>query len=360
MPIEKIIERYLQLIETRDFLEYENDFANRLKEGISKGYRQNLQEPKIVEAIVNKINKNRLSKTINRFHISTTGIFIHGPKSVVEFEYYGTNTKRELGDLIFIISVIYNNKKYFEKLTITQFKKSKEKPIWNFNNRDKENKYPDKEQLYLLSRFPIFKKIRGIIPKGKYSLPNYSHCLGSYGFLYPPNDFVFASAKIVEIFVENKNSISKEDIDSIKKMFIPNLLFYVSNKFPPNLYYKYPRRYKFIPIIDNIIHSYNVEDFTNNYLRSLIGELVFACKFPHNKEVFQFLQKLMKNIKGNKNYKEFIESFYKYKYCNEEEIKNFNNDNNNGHGGEKFEKSEGAEDGGIGIIHTTINLGEGR
>ena len=370
MVIKEIIERYLQLIETRDFLEYENDFANRLKEGISKGYRQNLQEPKIVEAIVNKINKNRLSKTINRFHISTTGIFIHGPKSVVEFEYYGTNTKRELGDLIFIISVIYNNKKYFEKLTITQFKKSK-KPKWEFRKNDKE-------QLYLLSRFPTFKmKIikNDEIEEKEYNLPNYSNCLGSYGFLYKPGDFVFASAKIVEMSLGSKSNIKIEDIYNIGKTFLlePFCICYrryccYMDLFIPWKYIRYTVFPNYLlPIIGNSLYSSNVYEFSEKYLRSLIGDFVCAYELPHNKKASHLLgdiiEKIKKKAQKDKDGKtlEYIKYFYKYEYYNGKIAKNFNNDNgNDGHGGEKFEKSEGAEDGGIGIIHTIINLGEGR
>jgi len=42
------------------------------------------------------------------FKISTKSIFIHRNKFLAEFEYYGERIKKELGDLIFILSVIYN------------------------------------------------------------------------------------------------------------------------------------------------------------------------------------------------------------------------------------------------------------
>ena len=56
--------------------------------------------------------------------LSTKSIFIHGNRSRVRFDYYDKKTNPvELGDLIFIISIVYNKRKYFEKITINQFKK---------------------------------------------------------------------------------------------------------------------------------------------------------------------------------------------------------------------------------------------
>ena len=44
----------------------------------------------------------------------------------------------ELGDIIFIISIIFNGQKYFEKFTINQFKKDvqrKRAVSWNIKRR---------------------------------------------------------------------------------------------------------------------------------------------------------------------------------------------------------------------------------
>lgn len=208
MSTEKVIENYIQLIETEHFSKYEKDFAHKIQMGLLEGYQQHDTEPKMVsnvEAIINKVNE--FSASVNRFHISTKGIFIHGNKSQVEFEYSdGSKTQRELGDLIFIISIIYNNKKYFEKFTITQFKKSTNDTRWDLN----------KKQLYLLARFPTFKGAKGsIISEKEYNLSNYSSCLGSYGLLYKPGDFAFASAKIVEALLGNSKSIGIKSMLSV-------------------------------------------------------------------------------------------------------------------------------------------------
>jgi hypothetical protein len=346
--------------------------------GLLEGYQQHDTEPKMVKAIIN--NVNGLSTSSNGFHISTKGIFIHGNRSWVEFEYYGNKTKCELGDLIFIISIIYNNNKYFEKLTITQFKKSTNDTRWDLN----------KKQLYLLARFPTFKGAKGsIIPMKEYNLSNYSSCLGSYGLLYKPGDFAFASAKIVEAILGNSKSIGIKSMLSVTDfreplMLCPHPFFhfkdieelYLCCKLcKHNLrshFFSYPIfQNSFLPVIGNSISSSNVHEFSEKYLRALIGELTFAYEFPYNRLAFQFLQDLMTELKkkGQKEDKilEFIDSFYWYAYGKGRreggQKEGGQKEGGQGEGGEG--EGEGGlgdfdYDGrGIGIIHTMINLGEG-
>jgi hypothetical protein len=167
MAVENVIEKYLQLIKTEHFTEYKNDLAYRIQIVLNEGYGQGFDEPAMVSLVEKIINKlDGLSVSTNKVKISTKSIFIHGNKSQVEFEYYGQTIQRELGDLIFILSIIYNGSKYFEKFTISQFKKDNDKLRWDLSN---------KEQIYLLSRFPSFRGIKGsIIPMKEFNLPNYS------------------------------------------------------------------------------------------------------------------------------------------------------------------------------------------
>ena len=170
------IKKYAEVVNDEKFILHWKKLSEKLLRGIQKNY--DLHEPNIVEIIENIINNFGQFHTNGRyFSVSTNSIFIHGNKSQVEFEYYGKSTRRELGDIIFILSVVYNGKKYFEKMTINQVKKSKN-VLWNFNNDSA------KEQLYLLSRFPTFRGTNNsLIPTKNYNLPNCSGCLGSHGLL---------------------------------------------------------------------------------------------------------------------------------------------------------------------------------
>jgi len=355
MSIAEVIEKYLQLINTEFFAKYEKSLTIAIQTGLIKGYIQGSDEPNMVKSIVESINKeNHLHKShFDGFSISTKSIFIHGKQSVVEFEYYDTKTHRELGDLIFIISVFYKNKKYFEKFTITQSKKAKKDFRLDLSN---------KEQIYLLSRFPSFKGHGSLIPNTEFCLPNYSGCLGSFNLLFSPGDFVFISARQLECILGNRKSIN---IIDIAKLWKPPCAFY------PTLFYFDPLDYlryklllellnslRYCPYLPHCMgvlgvshYASNIHDFVDKYLRGYIGELNFLDGEAYNKPAYDFLRELLSALKikarrdGNQELVKFVEEF-------------FNRDGNQRGMKENIEFDY--EGGGIGITHTSIDLGEGR
>jgi hypothetical protein len=356
MPIEEVVEKYLQLIMTEHFAKYAKDFAYKIQRGLNEGYNREFYEPALVSVVERIINNlNGMSMSFNRFKVSTKSIFIHGNRSQVEFEYYGQRVQRELGDLIFILSVIYNGRKYFEKFTISQFKKDDDRLRWNLSN---------KEQIYLLSRFPSFRGIRGsIIPMREFNLPNHSGCLGSFNLLFRPGDFVFVSASRLESFIGNRNSVN---IINISKLWEPSsynftypipfdwsdieILFCIWQKV---------RRHRllipfFPPLIGILGFSHfasNIHDFVNKYLRGYIGELTYSDIGVYNIPAFDFLHELLSAImrKAQKEKRNdvinFVNEFFSHSYSD-----------NKGSMRESVEFDY--EGGGIGIIYTLINLGE--
>ena len=354
----KVIENYCKLIRTKDFVRYKNIFASKLKKALINEYNKGSKEPNMVSAVVDNINKKLSSFSINnRFEISTTSIFIHGPskgqETRVEFDYYGKKIKGELGDLIFILSVVYKNKKYFEKFTISQFKKDEKddnKLIrWNLRN---------KKQVYLLSRFPTFKGVKGsIIPMKEFNLPNCFGCLGSFNLLYKPGDFVFISASLLETLLGKNKSISLNKISYLGKLlsyYLPFMGFccwkimrYECGFYFPDCYFDFKN------ILGFSHYAYKVYDFVDKYLRGFIGELAYSPIGWYNKPAGDFLKELLLKIrkkakeKEDRNILSFIDEFFKYSYVG-------NQINRGGEDREEFDY----EGGGIGIIHVLINLGE--
>lgn len=375
--LEKLIKKYIEVIQTKDFGEYTEEFTQRVKGCIEEGYCQDKREPDIVKDITEKVNDLK-ALTKGRFQISSKGAYIHGNKSQVEFEYKRRKTQRELGDLLFLLTVVYQGKKFFERFTITQFKKSKGYPRWNFNKKDSEGRYPDREQLYLLSEFPTFKGAKGsIIPACQnYNLHNYSNCLGSYGFLHKPGDFVFVSAKLVGLLIRKGSSVSKETLLSLFDALCPCPCYFpfymrywegifcdwceLFEKFYRYrlLPYIYPRGRFFWPMLGNSLLSRDVCEFTANYLMANIGEIVFAYGLPHNAGALAFLKQLMKiiQIKARKEKQEELsqlaEDYFSISYSSA--------GGQGGEGGEGPEEFPYEEGGGIGIIYTVIDLGEGQ
>jgi hypothetical protein len=368
MDILYCIEKYFEISKHDKFISHWQKLAEKLIEGIKQGYNNACSEDKIVqdvELIINSIGDFETQIDRKKIIISTKSIFIHGRKSQVKFKYYGKETQRELGDIIFILSVVYKNKKYFEKLTINQVKKAKpSSPIkWNFNNKS------SLEQLYLLSRFPSFKGVKGslILPQKEYKLPNYSNCLGTHGFLYYPGDFALVSSKLLDIILSSrKRTFYLKDLLNLEYLEFVNqkasLLFW-RNVY--NLFSKFCKfRYFFpnwqLPLLINKCVIYNAYDFAREYLLGHIGELIYAKEevfpflFPQNNFALRFLQDLLSMLesrsKKDKAVQNFISSFNMYSYANL-----------GGGGSESIAGSydmEFEEGGGIGIVHTVINLGE--
>jgi len=363
MSTERMLEKYIQLIESDGFARYEKDFAQRITSALSKGYIQTLNETpmvRIVENVVNDLHDLTTPMRNDRPYpqLCTRAVFIHGDKSQVEFDYYGESAQRELGDMVFIISVVFNGQKYFEKLTINQYKKDKKRSkgiIWSIDN---------KKQLYLLSRFPTFRGIKGsLIPIKDFSLVNYSGCLGSFGLLYRPGDFAFVSAGKLDSFIGSRKSLKIGElyhfISETEKHLIPpflhtcpdiEVILYLMHRFNmPDVF----RWYLALNLFRNYHYAHNVFEFAHRYLTVGIGEPVYMKLGIHSPQARNFLREFLSAV-GSKakqenleNVLNFVRGFFEYGYAGDEGESGFTRDMRSDFGG-----------GGMGIIHTTINLGE--
>lgn len=267
-----------------------------------------------------------------RFELSTKSVFIHGGKSHVKFDFYGKPSTVELGDLIFMCTVVFKGKKHFEKLTITQFKmegETKNVTSWGIDNE---------EQLFLLSRFPQFRVIRGILPKKTYNLPNMSACLGSYGLLFKPGDFTFVSATILDALLGHGKTVRQSELSGHFGGL--QTCFSLCR-----------------PIFDDCHLSPNTYVFADRFLKLNIGEPTYNSLGTYNQQARTLIQNLIGQLRRRRASKhhtelerekltEFIRDFGSYPY----------DDENNVSPGDDSDAEAG--DDGIRIVHTTINLGE--
>jgi len=380
--VKECIMRYAFIIDQdeddeNEFIRYWKNLVEELMRAIQDGYINNKKEPEIVEEMTERV-KNLKPVSIKGITIQTNSIFIHGKKSEVEFNYCGRITRRELGDIIFILSVVYNGKKYFEKLTINQVKKSKG-VSWSFGNTGNTG---NKEQLYLLSRFPTFRGVKSsLIPQKHYNLPNFSGCLGTHGLLYPPGDFATISSKKLEDFLlsSNRKTIQLNDLVGLntlqttmcpchilKGSFYVLLLDIGLHSWECNSYFwKYCKHSPFpccnLPILGNCCTASNAYEFSHRYLIGHVGELIYAKGLPYNENALKFLQDLFSVLKkkaereGLNQILDFIKSYYKYDY--KYGYANAGGGSGGGGGGEDRGDVGDYEGGGFGIIHTIINLG---
>lgn len=338
MSIGTVLEKYRDVARSGSFVRYEKRFAEKIVSELSKGYKGGRHETplvRMVEDVVNSVHDFVGKGRYPYFEISANSVFIHGNKSQVKFRYHSDwVNSTELGDIVFIISVAHNGKKHFEKITINQLKRDRstaKSVVWDITN---------KKQLYLLSRFPPFEGVKGLVPKRTHYFPNFSGCLGSYGLLHKPGDFAFASATRFDCFMGDRKTLKMIELyDLINKVVEPP--FYWCDGFCSLNWH----------ILDNCHFLNDVFSFVHEYLRSNIGEPVFMRIGIDNHQVRVFLHELMSAVgsraKTEKSERmlNLVDAFRRFPYF---EIERVN----------QASRNVDPEGGGIGIIHTTIDLGE--
>lgn len=325
---EAAIQGFISAVSSESFVRYQKQFADGIVSGLSEGYANNLNEPKLVECLINHINGQDLLSDDVPLELSTRSIFIHGNRSQVEFDYYDELVRRELGDMIFIISLVLDGKKQFEKFTINQFKKENPKtarPAWDISNQ---------AQLYLLARFPAFSGVAGsLVPEHDHRLPNYSGCLGSYGLLFKPGNFMFTSAPFLAALLNHRKTINIENIAALRLAEVEPLGR------------PCPRRANLLrPPFGNYCLAYDASDFSYKYLTLGLGEPTFMAQGRYNRQAKRFLDQLISTVKSKGDAaSEFAKRFTSSRDTGESSL-NPPSPNLKINGG------------GIGIVHTIINL----
>jgi len=336
MNLKRAMDKFSSATRSDAFARYEKGFAERINAALSQAYARNQPEPElvqIVERVVNNLGNFPLMGNALNFRLSTMSAFIHGNKSQVEFRCYGKRTQVELGDLLFVMTVVLGGERSFEKLTINQFKRdgrSRRGVSWAIRNR---------AQLYLLSRFPRFRGVRGsIVPAREYALPNYSGCLGSYGLLYRPGEFTFVSGTEVDAILAHRNVLRKQELYSMTQ--------YADTC-------SFPFRCAACSPFCNHQHAYNTFDFAHRFLRVGIGEPVFTMGGPDNSQAKGLLHDLLSEIRirarrdGRPELLGIVDRFFRYAYPEAGGPDDF----------PEIRESD-SEGGGIGVIHTVLDLGE--
>jgi len=332
--VDRAIWKYIGITHEPVFWDYVREFSYRLR----KATHLSSYEVDIVGKVVDQLGGFGVSGP-NGVSLSTSTAFIHG-KIMANFDFRGERVRRELGDLIFVLSVVYRNLKFFEKLTISQAKVTRNGE-WDLSNE---------AQLYLLSRFPPF-KISG--RDREYRLPNYTCTLGSYTlFDTGRNDLVYISARLLEKMVSANDS-------RVKRVKMEDLLW--CNHHSTYYHLCYYRNWR-IPwlldpstlILSSLLSgeflgvslcSLGAFEFALNFLRGFVGEPAFSATGYYNCSLFSFLQKLISYLE-KKGFKDFVRHFTRYRYLYDVPSP------------EGMEIEEWGGEGGIGIIHTVINLGE--
>lgn len=317
------------LLKHQEFKRFEfiitDKFRKTINNNICKNEIQNIKE--LTRNLDNLTKKIVISKANLEIDIDIEAKFIHGNVLRVEFIHNSKKFIRELGDIIFINKLLFNNCKYFERYTITQFKKAKKK------NKIITSWEIEPEQLYLLNNFPELELYNKNILTKSYSLPNYSECQGSYGLLpkNDPDEFIYIAAPLLDIIKEERKSIRMQQIlNATNEKAIAYLaLMALSGEY-------------------SCLLTNNISDFVHNYLSLEIGEVTVCNDILINKEAADFLNEVLSYIHKLKMYeliKQKKDTNY-FKYISDVNGKGF------------YKMDENFESDGFGIINTTIYINE--
>ncbi len=287
--------KYQDLISSVEFIKLCKELSYKLNNELGKDLKE-------VETVRNwiEIFNNTSTVSVPGLSINFNSIFIHGyihsnadNPSGVEFDYINnTKCNKELADIIFVTSFFNKNKKICEKISFNQAKWGvlKKTLSWTI----------DKEQLFLLSRFPRFSGASDSVIKNKdYYINDFSKGLGSYGLMTKEN-FIFLSAYDLQTFIGGKGSVSLNDFKYCNSELI------------------HSRHYLWSPYIFDFSVPFcnNTFEFVTNYLQGNVGELVNSEHFK-NVEAHKLFQDILVSIKDkgkkekNANINNFINSYDK-------------------------------------------------
>lgn len=186
----RLFRKIIELAEDDGFASFQNKIVGNFYKSLDTGYKSNYNEVKLVEELVKAANGQRYGP------ISLFAKMLHGPRSYVKFNYLNQLVTKELGDMVVITLVTYNDKRLLQRICIIQNKKAS-------NNKWRI----DVEQLFLLKNFPPFSGEQGIFCGYKdFTLRNSSGCLGAFGLLDAPGEMIFVAAPLVSDFLRGKKT----------------------------------------------------------------------------------------------------------------------------------------------------------
>ena len=302
MPDETIIGRLLALLRDSAYVEYCEEVAKTIDSAIKTNFEQTqIRETKMIRDITEEVNG--ISKSCGTLGSFVTNAFnIHGTRAQVRFEYLQGAICKEIADLLMIVTVVDDQVKVFEKATFVQMKRAE--------SADSPSKWEiDREQLYFLSRLPVFDKAIGSVPNaapGKHLLTSFSNNLGLYGLLYPKGGYYVSAPKILSVLCSRKNGGQTRIVeDALKKCCRQsdmNCSAIVNKRKSEDkiidrmnlrndyLFYQEP--------FGNFHYSMSTKCFIERFVALSVGETIFSIFSDSNEGVKDFIYGLLEALKA--------------------------------------------------------------
>lgn len=302
MPDETIIGRLLALLRDSAYVEYCEEIAKIIDSAIKTNFEQTqIRETKMIQDITEKINGiSGNCGTLGSF--GTNAFNVHGTRAQVRFEYLEGAICKEIADLLMIVTVVDDKVKVFEKATFVQMKRAE--------SIDSPSKWViDREQLYFLSRFPVFDKAKGSVPKptaNAHLLTSLTNNLGLYGLLHPSGGYYVSAPKIVSVLSSRENGgktrIVEDALKECCRQSDMNCSAIVNKQRSEDAIINrmnVRNDYLFYPeIFGNFHYSMSTKCFIERFVALGVGETIFSVFSDSNEGVRDFLYGLLEALKA--------------------------------------------------------------
>lgn len=184
------------LLRDASFAKFQNGLASEVYRTLRQGFALGEGEVELVRRITNAVDNASYGQ------VRVFGKMLHGSASLVDFNFRGETSRKELGDIALVSVVSAGREVILSRLVLVQNKLGEGKS-WGI----------DEKQLFLLANFPTLSGHSGVLAgKKDVCFRDRSGCLGGYGLLYPPSEMYFASAKLLRSRSFGKKSINVKDL----------------------------------------------------------------------------------------------------------------------------------------------------
>lgn len=214
---------------TPDYHKFADLLATQSYQAALRTWQTRGDEIHLVESLVNSLDNQHRTFSFRLFDslysqidVRTHSKFVHNVRtegtehtppslgSQVKFKFQGEETKRELGDMIVVSGIYWQEWWLLLRIAIIQNKVARESPSGSI--------HVDQKQLYLLCNLPPMIGVNGFIsPDQEVTFWSWSGALALYGIFYKPGDMLLVSARNLAEFLSAQHQIP------FKKLKLPDL-----------------------------------------------------------------------------------------------------------------------------------------
>jgi len=221
---------------TPDYHKFADLLATQSYQAVLRTWQARRGEISLVKSLVNSLDNQQetfsfrlFDRLYSQIDVKTRSRFIHNVRtdgtehtppslgSQVKFKFQGKEMQRELGDMIVVSGIYWQEWWLLLRIAIIQNKVSRGPRFGSI--------HVDQKQLYLLCNLPPMIGVNGFIsPNQEITFWSWTGALALYGIFYQPGDMLLISARNLAEFLSAQHQIP------FKKLNLPDLNSHTARK----------------------------------------------------------------------------------------------------------------------------------